>query len=90
MFVYEAVFISEQTAEYNFVVLLKISDKLNVFIYMTSQFTIFNFQFRNYHNHAVWFSKTQWIGNFAWKVIFCTTKLRAETIRNGKIHEDKA
>ena len=53
MFVYEAVFISEQTAEYNFVVLLKISDKLNVFIYMTSQFTIFNFQFRNYHNHAV-------------------------------------
>ena len=53
MFVYEAVFISEQTAEYNFVVLLKISDKLNVFIYMASQFTIFNFQFRNCHNYAV-------------------------------------
>ena len=33
---------------------------------------------------------THWLGIFAWKTIVCTTKVRDETFRNGKRHEDKA
>ena len=34
--------------------------------------------------------KTLWLGNFAWKALVCTTKVRDETFRNGKRCEDQA
>ena len=45
-------------------------------------------QFGKFQNHIVWIWK-QWLGSFALKIIFCTTRVRDETFRNGKRYEDK-
>ena len=55
-------------------------------IYMILQFRVK--QFGKFQNHIVWIWK-QWLGSFALKIIFRTTRVRDETFRNGKRYEDK-
>ena len=45
-------------------------------------------QFGKFQNHTAWIWK-QWLGSLALKIIFCTTRVRDETFRNGKRYEDK-
>ena len=40
-------------------------------------------QFGKIQNHNVWLQK-HWLGNFAWKVIFWTAKVRDELLEMGK------
>ena len=70
MFVFEIVFISEQTIENKFGALLEISDKfitkLNVFSYMILQFRFRKFQQVGKISKPYCTTlKTQWLGSFS-------------------------
>ena len=90
-FVFETVFISEQTVENRFGALLEISDKF------ITKFNVFGYMILQYRLKTVSKISKPYCNDFknsdcfTWKVIVCTTKLEIKLLEmQKKRYEDKS